>query len=338
MALHDEGSAATRGPFSFGFSRAGLARRGRVLAVPAGAGLLLPLAVPAQPHLGPTPAWLLDLAVHWQWLWLALLGAALALCALARAWPWLALAGLGALPWWTAADRLAPAAGATQPQLVVASANVHLDNADAAALLRWVRALQADVVVVLEVSPALAPALAAAADYPHRRLLPADNPFGIALLSRHPLRDVTVLRLRAGPPALQAFVDAPGGSLHVTALHTMPPIVGPAGLAERDLDIGDVVRRAGAAGVPAIVAGDLNASPWSSGLLAAQARGFLRAQGLAPTWPTPWAAALGIPIDHVLADRRHWQVVHAGRGPGLGSDHRPVFARLQRVAAVPAPR
>lgn len=326
-----------------------------MLAVLAGGGLLLPLVVPWQPHLPLTMAWLLDLAVHWQWLWLALLGLALALCALGRAWRWLGLAALAALPGWMASDALAPAGPAGPVGMIgqtagtasmpardapftVASANVHLDNTDAAPLLRWVRALQADVVVVLEVSPALAPGLEAAGDFPHRHLLPADNPFGIALLSRHPLRDVQVVRLRAGPLAVQAVVEAPGGPVHVTALHTMPPIVGPAGLVMRDLDIAELVDQAAATGLPAVVAGDLNATAWSSGLRVAEARHFVRAQGLAPTWPVPLASVMGIPIDHVLADRRRWRVQETGRGPDLGSDHRPVYARLRREAEAPARR
>ena len=317
-----------------------------MLAVLAAGGLLLPLAVPLQPHLPLALAWLLDLAVHWQWLWLALLGLALALCALGRAWRWCGLVLFAALPGWTATDVLAPAGSAkgdtagpaNGPPFTVASANVHLDNTDAGPLLRWARALQADVVVALEVSPALAPGLEAAADYPHRRLLPADNPFAIALLSRHPLRDVQVVRLRAGPLAVRAVVEAPGGPVHVTALHTMPPIVGPAGLVTRDLDIADLVDQAAATGLPAVVAGDLNATAWSSGLRVAQARHFLRAQGLAPTWPVPLASVMGIPIDHVLADRRRWRVQETRRGPDLGSDHRPVYARLRREAAPPASR
>jgi endonuclease/exonuclease/phosphatase (EEP) superfamily protein YafD len=111
----------------------------------------------------------------------------------------------------------------------------------------------------------------------------------------------------------------------------MPPIVGPRGLLDRDADIAEVARQAVATGEAAIVVGDLNATPWSSGLRAAAAQGFLSAQGLAPTWPASVARVFGIPIDHVLADSRHWRVVQSGRGPQIGSDHLPVFARLQRL-------
>lgn len=55
------------------------------------------------------------------------------------------------------------------------------------------------------------------------------------------------------------------------------------------------------------------------------------ATGLAPTWPTILKGASGIPIDHVLASR-HWALVGSARGPGLGSDHLPVIARLRPVA------
>lgn len=317
--------------------RPALARRGKVLAATACLALLLPLAVPLQAHLPASLGWVLDLAVHWQWFWLGLLGAALLLCAAGGAWRWLNLALVALLPWWTASPSLAPAdghegAGQAAPPLTVISANVHLGNADAGRLLAWARALRADIVVVLEVSPAMARALAAAVDYPHQKRLPADHAFGIALLSRHPWREVNVLQLQAGVPALHALVETPVGLVSVAALHTMPPIVGPRGLLDRDADIAAVVRQAQAAGAAAVVAGDLNATPWSSGLRGAQAQGFLRAQGLAPTWPLPLAGVFGIPIDHVLASP-HWRVAESGRGPDVGSDHLPVFARLRRADA-----
>ncbi len=104
-------------------------------------------------------AWAADLAAHWVWLWLPL-GALGLLCVrwslIARI---AAAASLLALPWgW-----LPPAmpAGAAPAQLRVIVANVHLGNRDPLPLLTWARQSQADVIAVLELSPAFAQALPA---------------------------------------------------------------------------------------------------------------------------------------------------------------------------------
>jgi endonuclease/exonuclease/phosphatase (EEP) superfamily protein YafD len=75
------------------------------------------------------------------------------------------------------------------------------------------------------------------------------------------------------------------------------------------------------------VVGDLNATPWSSAFAGLAECGLRRAGSLRPTWPSLGGGWIGIPIDHVLASR-HWRVRDAGLGPGLGSDHRPLLARL----------
>jgi endonuclease/exonuclease/phosphatase (EEP) superfamily protein YafD len=79
--------------------------------------------------------------------------------------------------------------------------------------------------------------------------------------------------------------------------------------------------------MPLIVAGDLNATPWSSAFAVAARHGLDRASGLAPTWPR---RHVGIPIDHVLADT-HWRRGEAQRGPDIGSDHLPVRVALHPV-------
>ena len=79
--------------------------------------------------------------------------------------------------------------------------------------------------------------------------------------------------------------------------------------------------------LPTVVAGDLNATPWSPAFNELDDLGLRRATGLAPTWPSALHGISGIPIDHVPASR-HWRLVASGRGPDPGSDHRPVIARL----------
>ena len=91
------------------------------------------------------------------------------------------------------APALPPQAGEARLELRLVSANLQQSD-DAAALRAWLDAQPADLVLLQEVTPALARQLASWQDYPHRVLAPEDSPFGLALLSRLPLEGGRVLR------------------------------------------------------------------------------------------------------------------------------------------------
>jgi endonuclease/exonuclease/phosphatase (EEP) superfamily protein YafD len=301
-----------------------LAVRARVLALLAIAGLLLPLLSHPLADAGGAASWLIDLGSHWQWLFLALLVlASLLLAVLDRRWSLVLLAA--PLPWLTASPA-APAGERTADVLVVASANIQYRNPDARSLAAWLRTEKVDVAVVLEVASAHVRELEALADYPHRRIVPDEGPFGIAVLSRHPLAEVKVIEGAAGIPRIEAVVQWPRGRFRLTALHPMPPLRTEDHFARNRL-LRALADAAAASSEPSILAGDLNATPWSSSFAGLANRGLRRATGLAPTWPAAAAGLMGIPIDHVLVTRL-MRVVASGRGPNLGSDHLPVLATL----------
>jgi endonuclease/exonuclease/phosphatase (EEP) superfamily protein YafD len=285
---------------------------------------LSPAQTPAQLRL----AWAVDLVANWQIVFMLVW--ALACVWLLRRHPgWALMLPVALLPLWTASARLSPAVKGAQPDLTVTVANVNLANRDPARLLAWLRARPADVVVLLELSPAYARALSEQPDYPHRSLLPENNAFGIGIVSRKPLRDVVVNLSASGIPALAATVDAgsgPSGSrpTRIVAAHPMPPLA-PKWYDERDALLRQLA--AAASGGPLIVAGDLNATPWSSGLRDAHDAGLMRANGLLPTWPRGGRGVFGIPIDHVLANA-HWRRGDSVRGPDIGSDHYPLRVAL----------
>ena len=300
-------------------------RRVRIVALLCAAGLLLPVLAALLPQdAGGTLVWLFDLACPWQWLFFA--GLVVSSLAYALAVPrWALLLPLAALPWLSASPVL-PAGAAGAELFSVASANVHFDNADPRALLGWVDAELPDVLVILEISPRYADALASLRGYPHRHVVPADSPFGIALFSRHPLDKVTATTDADGLPHIEAQVAWQGRRIHLLAVHPMPPISAHFHT-ERNAKLARWAHAAGASRLPTVVAGDLNATPWSTAFNELDALGLRRATGLAPTWPSVLHGISGIPIDHVLASR-HWRLVASGRGPDLGSDHQPVIARL----------
>lgn len=305
--------------------RSGTAIARRLLCA-CGFGLALPLFNRLQPPTSGTLGWLLDLAAHWQW-WYAAAWLALCVFCAMRDRRSLLLAPFALLPLFTA-SRMLPASGEnTRDAFVVVAANVNLVNRDPAPLAAWLRAQPADVVMLTELTPRYADALATtlADAYPHRAFAPEDSPFGIGLLSRHPLHRIARRDSADGIPALGAEIDTAGGRVRVVAVHPMPP------LASHWHDERDRLLRSlavDARDMPTVVAGDLNATPWSTALIGAARAGLFRATGSAPTWPQ---RHVGIPIDHVLANA-HWRRGETARGPAIGSDHLPVRATLHLTA------
>ena len=85
-----------------------------------------------------------------------------------------------------------------------------------------------------------------------------------------------------------------------------------------------------------ILAGDFNSTPWSFTLKRQdKALGLRRWTRAMASWPAGKfsrvmaAPAPFLPIDHVYAGEQ-WRAVNVERGPGLGSDHRPIVVTLRR--------
>jgi endonuclease/exonuclease/phosphatase (EEP) superfamily protein YafD len=295
-----------------------------VLALGCVLGLLLPLGSHLVAESTGTVAWLIDLASHWQWLFLP----GLLLSVSTAAWTdkrWSVLLLASPLPWLTASAQ-APESAQHGEVLTVASANVNLGNRDTQPFADWLSAKQVDVVAVFEVSPKYARQLRTLADYPFRSIVPSDGSFGIALLSRHPILSLDVNHDSDGVAQIEARVRWRDQAVDVLAIHPMPPI-SPHFRVARDRKLDELTGTAFANGLPAIIAGDLNTTPWSSAFSGPTKHGFRRATGLTPTWPAAAPGMLGIPIDHVLVTP-HWLVASSDVGPNLGSDHLPVLARL----------
>lgn len=269
-------------------------------------------------------AWLVDLGAHWQWLYLivGVVSSAMLLRRGARVRVALAAALIG-LGWFSVSAPAESTSVDSRPRFTVVSANLNLGQADLDALTRWVGGLNADLLVLQEVTQASAQAIAQWKDYPYQLVTPEEGPFGLAVLSRHPLTDTESLESLEQSLRYRAFVSWQWHRVGISAIHPMPPI-DPLHHVRRAQMLEEEARWVRSAASPSIVAGDLNASPWSSAVRAAAPAGLRRATGLQPTWPGMLPV---IPIDHLLTNDA-WQVVASGVGPGIGSDHRPVFAVL----------
>jgi len=159
-----------------------------------------------------------------------------------------------------------------------------------------------------------------------------NDSFGMAILSRKPLREGSVLQFsKTSIPSLISVFDHDGEPVTLIATHPLPPS-SDWPIKDRDLVLGSAARLASAVDGDVLLVGDFNLTPWTprfrrllhdSGLQDTR-KGF----GTQPTWPSglPW---LWLPLDHILVPQS-WNTLERYTGPFTGSDHRPVLAVLQR--------
>jgi endonuclease/exonuclease/phosphatase (EEP) superfamily protein YafD len=211
----------------------------------------------------------------------------------------------------------------------VLALNVLTENRDHAAVARLIAATGPDVIVLVEVDATWLAALAdATAEYPGRIEHPRRDNFGVAVYARWPLVGATIHDLGGVPAAVVALGPEAAG-LTVIAAHVLPPVDGAAAAAEAT-QLDALAELARARTGPLIVAGDLNATPWSRRFRRVVARSGLRDSragfGIQASFPAAlgWA---GIPIDHALVSAEI-AVVDRRVGPDVGSDHRPILVDL----------
>lgn len=222
------------------------------------------------------------------------------------------------------------------PRLRVLALNVLGGAADPAAVVAQAAAVDADVLVLSEVTPdALARLVEAglAAAYPHRAGQPAEWVIGTMVFATVPLRDVE--RLPMGYGAWGTTLDTAWGDLRLLAVHPSPPLGDADSWARDHAVLLAEVRR----GEVDLVAGDLNATPDHAPLHAYADAGLrsaaeLTGAGWAPTWPAQGRVGIGplraprlVQIDHVLV-APGLGVTDYSRVSVPGTDHSGVVAEV----------
>ncbi len=264
---------------------------------------------------------------------------ALLLVLLRRPWPAVLAALLAifhALPAMQRTVAEEPVAACSGPAFTVITANLQYSNHGTQPFLDWLAAHPADLVVVQEVTAGWAGELSRVAAYPHRKLLVREDPYGIGVLSRWPLEAIEPEDFAGdGLPSLCGRVAIAGEPLRFLALHTHWPIV-PSLARARDESLEAAAEMLRSGQGPAVALGDLNLTIHSP-----EFARFLTASGLRDSmdgawWRPTWMAGfwpLALRIDHVLVSPAVC-VESTEVGPSIGSDHRPVIARLRLAAPV----
>jgi endonuclease/exonuclease/phosphatase (EEP) superfamily protein YafD len=246
------------------------------------------------------------------------------------------------------------------PSFSLVEFNVWDDNADPARTLRWLRAANADIIVLAEArEPFIADLGKAFPDYP-TFVTCSNRPYcGVVILSRfkgrlldggwwiadglnHPFGSLDHMALAA------VELDVPGAAGGMTPTPVIAVHLDRRGLSgvsnSQSLDLLAAVGRASgrrAAGL--ILAGDFNTSPWSPQMrmldeALRRTAGARRISVFAPTWPSgsAFGALLSPPpflaIDHVYLGCE-WVSQRLAVGPDAGSDHRSLIARFAAVSA-----
>jgi endonuclease/exonuclease/phosphatase (EEP) superfamily protein YafD len=217
------------------------------------------------------------------------------------------------------------------PRYRMMHANLRFDTSDTKDFLRLVGEAKPDVLTLNEVSAVWLPVVEILkASYPQQLVCDAPSKIGgVAILSKRPfVGDATNGCTNNGVLALQ-HVDFGGRVATVGTVHLLWPW--PHRQPQQITEMREQLRAAGDAGRPVLVAGDLNAAPWSHA--AKRLAAFLNAEVVTVPWGG-WVyhtaldeyAWLGLPIDNVFA--QGVAISSATRGRAFGSDHLPVIVEF----------
>ena len=245
-----------------------------------------------------------------------------------------------AIPFWDSA----PSGGAS-PAITLVQLNLSFRNRTPEAVAAFVRRERADIVTLQEVTAKTGRVLELLAkDYPYSircSFLPRVG--GVAVLSRFPRAPDASAGCVEGKGLAWLRVMVGGRPVSVASLHlNWPyPFAQARHIGDIDAPLRDIPR-------PVLLAGDFNAAPWSHAVSRIEdATDATVARGLRFSYDIRvklWALPVPMPIDHVLLPAELLPI-EIRLGPGPGSDHRSVVAKLAfaddvevKQALAPAPR
>jgi endonuclease/exonuclease/phosphatase (EEP) superfamily protein YafD len=287
---------------------------------------MLAILFPRRPLLGVPQHWGLQL---WQLSLAAAIGGLLLID-----WRTVALSAAVAAYWsWRLWPRRMPRDGAEETTALfrIVAANLLYENVAFERMLAGLTALEADVLVLCEVTPEARQRFRIL-ETNYRYALDTCAPgsvYGILILSRFPLtlRSSGMGEDDPAPRHLAADLAIEGRSIALVAIHPSNPIrFSRAHRVPGEFDtVADLCR---AAAQDLILIGDCNAAGWSSYLRELErTTGIVNDGKVRPSWPVWLPPPVRLPLDHVWV-RGRVALLKAGLGPSFGSDHLPLIAEV----------
>jgi endonuclease/exonuclease/phosphatase (EEP) superfamily protein YafD len=250
------------------------------------------------------------------WLVAALLGASIAIHALAVTPAWISPPETTAIPAQASALRLM-------------SANLQASNENHEAMLRYIREIDPAVLIVPEMSHEWQRVLTQQLpQYLYHSGRAQLNNFGIGIFSKYAFESQLLpIFDSANIPSVQVQLRWHESVVTLIGTHPVPPM-NPSMYQSRNRHLQSLAVHVSALEGPVIVAGDLNITPWSTHFhrLLKESRLKESRNGFGPqaSWPVYFLPAL-IPIDHILVSE-HVRVLDRQTSGALGSDHRAIWA------------
>jgi endonuclease/exonuclease/phosphatase (EEP) superfamily protein YafD len=221
----------------------------------------------------------------------------------------------------------------SQNTFTLYSANINKYNKDLSRLQQEIQRLNADIVLLMEVTPQQfnqLDSLVRTFSYHIEQIPIGIENMGMVFLSRFPILNPETVQLSEygnGIIKSELIIDKKPVLFYATHF---PKTTSITEFPERKKQLMWFANQVNKKPMPVIVAGDMNATPYSplfrkllslSGLKDTST-GF----GWQPSWPA-YLPLLWIPIDHILVSPEI-QVYRRDIGSFIGSDHFPVFAEL----------
>ena len=216
--------------------------------------------------------------------------------------------------------------------------NLRFDNPEPGKVLSLIGRLRPDVITLNEVSALWTEKLdLLSSAYPHRIVCPVQGRAGgVAILSLRPFAEGQDAQCTDEGMFASATIDFGGRLLEVGALHLHWPWP-----YEQSRQIDGLASLLSGMSEAVLLAGDLNAAPWSAAAARlAKAGALTPVAPVGPTWlyrKLPESLRfVGLPLDQVLA--RGDVLVHSAHAlEPAGSDHLPVLVEFSLKAANRAP-
>lgn len=217
----------------------------------------------------------------------------------------------------------------TNEDLTIYYANVLTHNPNKEKLIQDIQHHAPDIIALVEVDAKWKKQLEKLKDYPHNKIIPRGDNFGIALYSKQPLDSIELSYFGTmRVPSIYATLTLNNKHLHILLTHPVPPI-GKNNANARNRALEETAKFISNIQDPFILVGDLNTTMWSphyknlekTSKLYNTRQGF----GICPTWPSSMFTK--IPIDHILVSP-DIHTIHFEVLPSIGSDHLPILAKL----------